>query len=294
MTIRQSAELLLLAALWGASFLFMRIGVPEFGPFAFMTVRITTAALVLLPLVLLSKAQLSVIKTNKKHLFIVGLTNTAIPFVLFGYAALNLSAGMSSVLNATTPMLAAIVAFLWLRQKLQTSAVIGLAVGFFGVLVLTLDNAPSGQSNDPLAILAIIGATTCYGIAASYTKLHLNGVKAVTITAGSLTAASLALIPFGILFWPQAQPSLVAWSAVTVLGIICTAFALILYFRLLEQTGPAKAVSVTYLIPVFGIVWGIIFLGERFSITMLFGAILILTGVSMTTGLFAKLARKKT
>jgi drug/metabolite transporter (DMT)-like permease len=289
---RQIFELILLAALWGSSFMFMRIGAPEFGPFAFMAVRTAIAALVLFPIVYFS-AKAGLILKHKKALFIIGMANTAVPFVLFGYAALTLTAGMTSVLNATTPMFAALVAFIWLREKLSVIAIIGLLIGFSGVLVLSANNGGFAFNDNLLAVFAVLAATCCYGIAASYTKQFLTGVSSVVITAGSQLWAAIILLPFGIYFWPQNLPSVDAWTAVSLLAIACTSFALILYFRLIANIGPAKAVSVTYLIPVFGIIWGVIFLNETVNSQMLIGACLILLGVSFTTGLFKRIRQQK-
>jgi len=280
-------ELVLLAAIWGASFMFMRIGSPEFGPVLFMALRTLIASLFLMPLVLLYK-QHKGLAGYKRKIFIVGLLNTAIPFVLFGYATLTLSAGVTSILNATTPMFGAIVAYIWLKDKLSPSAVLGLFIGFIGVYLLMFNKIGDGQSSSLLPPLAVMLATLCYGISANYTKRYLTAIKPLALAAGSQVSATLVLLPVSLFYMPEAMPSFSAFNALFMLGILCTGVAYVLFFRLIAHLGPAKAISVTYLIPAFGILWGAIFLQEVISLWTLIGCGLILTGVGLTTGFIGK------
>jgi drug/metabolite transporter (DMT)-like permease len=284
MTIRPIFELPLLAAIWGASFLFMKVGVPEFGPVLFMAMRTLIASLLLIAILLLKK-QFRLLNHNKKDIFIVGLMNTAIPFVLFGWATLTLSAGSTSVLNATTPMFGAIVAVIWLKDKLNMGAMLGLVIGFIGVYFLMFDKLNMPNSKVMLPTFAVMLASFFYGISANYTKKYLSDIKPLVLAAGSQISASLVLLPISIMFLPQSIPSIEAINAVIVLGIVCTGFAYIVFFRLISALGPTKAISVTYLIPAFGLFWGAIFLKEETTATMLFGCSLILLGVALTTGL---------
>lgn len=284
MTTKPLLELPLLAAIWGASFLFMKIGGPEFGPILFMAIRTLVASLLLVGLLIL-KNQLSTLKSHTKNIFIVGLMNTAIPFVLFGWATLTLSAGSTSVLNATTPMFGAIVAVIWLKDKLTLSAIIGLITGFIGVYFLMFDKLNMPQSNVLLPTLAVMLASLFYGISANYTKKYLSTIKPLTLAAGSQLSATIVLLPLSFAFLPEKMPSMNAINAVILLGIICTGFAYIIFFRLISAMGPTKAITVTYLIPAFGLLWGAIFLNEKITPTMIFGCILILFGVALTTGI---------
>ena len=291
MTIRPLFELPLLAAIWGASFLFMKIGGPEFGPVLFMAMRTLIASLLLIAILLL-KNQFFLLKNNKKDIFIVGLMNTAIPFVLFGWATLTLSAGSTSVLNATTPMFGAIVAVIWIKDKLNTGSVLGLVIGFIGVYFLMFDKLNMPDSEVILPMFAVMLASLFYGISANYTKKHLSNIKPLVLAAGSQISATLVLLPISLLFLPDSIPSIEAINSVIVLGIVCTGFAYIIFFRLISALGPTKAISVTYLIPAFGLFWGATFLDEKITATMLFGCSLILFGVALTTGLIS--FRKKT
>jgi drug/metabolite transporter (DMT)-like permease len=286
MTTRPLIELPLLAAIWGASFLFMKVGGPEFGPVLFMAIRTLIASLLLVVLLILKK-QLTFLLDHKKDIFIVGLMNTAIPFVLFGWATLTLTAGSTSVLNATTPMFGAIVAVIWLKDKLNTSAIMGLIIGFIGVYFLMFDKLNTPNSNVILPMLAVMLASLFYGVSANYTKKYLSNVKPLVLAAGSQLAATIVLLPLSMMFLPKKLPSIEAINSVVVLGIVCTGFAYIIFFRLISALGPTKAISVTYLIPAFGLFWGAVFLNEMITSTMLFGCGLILFGVALTTGLIS-------
>lgn len=286
MIIRPIFELPLLAALWGASFLFMKIGGPEFGPVLFMAMRTLVASLLLVTM-LIYKKQFTLLYKNTKNIFIVGLMNTAIPFVLFGWATLTLSAGSTSVLNATTPMFGAIVAIIWLKDKLTQSAMLGLVLGFIGVYFLMFEKLNMPESKVILPTFAVMLASLFYGISANYTKKYLSNVKPLVLAAGSQISATIVLLPISLMFLPEAIPSVEAINAVIILGIFCTGFAYIIFFRLISVLGPTKAISVTYLIPAFGLFWGALFLNEEITATMLFGCSLILFGVALTTGLIS-------
>ena len=291
MTPRLVFELLLLAAIWGASFIFMRIGSPEFGPILFMALRTLTASIFLLPLVFIAKKQ-AAFKGYKAKIFVVGIFNTAIPFVLFGYATLTLSGGLTSVLNATTPMFGAIVAYIWFRDKLTVVASFGLLIGFVGVYLLVLDKITLGQQNILLPTLAALLASLCYGLSANYTKRYLSGISSTVLATGSQVAATLVLLPISFFFIPTQWPSDSAIISVLLLGVLCTGVAYIIFFHLIENLGPSKAISVTYLIPAFGLFWGSLFLDEVITAGMIIGCGFILTGVALATGLL-KLPKRK-
>lgn len=284
MTTKPIIELPLLAAIWGASFLFMKIGGPEFGPILFMAIRTLVASILLLSLLAL-KSQIKELIENRKHIFIVGLMNTAIPFVLFGWATLTLTAGSTSVLNATTPMFGAVVAVLWLKDKMSASSILGLITGFIGVYFLMFEKLNMPQSDVILPTLAVMLASLFYGVSANYTKQYLSNVNALTLASGSQLAATLVLLPLSFAFIPEQMPSTSAIYSVIFLGVVCTALAYLIFFRLIAAMGPTKAITVTYLIPAFGLFWGAIFLGEVITPIMAGGCLLILTGVALTTGL---------
>jgi len=301
MNLKNFLSLIILAALWGASFLFIRVGVAEFGPAALMALRVSIAAAVLL-IVLGSRNGLPGLKSLRTHagpLFVVGVLNSAAPFCLFAIAEQTLSAGLTSVINATTPLFGALVAFVWLKETLSPSRIAGMVLGFAGVLVLVWYQieVPAGDADSTgasapwhsiLAAGAALGATFLYGIAANYTKRALTGVPPLVVATGSMTGASVALLPFALLNWPTAAVSVRGWGAVICMAVACTALAYLMYFRLIAKAGPAAAMSVTFLIPVFGILWGNLFLAEPVSPALGGGVALVLAGTALATGLLQK------
>jgi len=285
-------ELVLLAALWGASFLFMRLGAHEFGPIALAAVRVGLASVMLIPL-LASRGQLAALRTHWKGLLLVGALNSAIPFALFSFAALSITAGLSSIVNATTPLWTAVVAFVWLRQGLTPLRVLGLIIGFAGVAFLAWDKAsfkPGADHSGLLAVLACATATFCYGVAANATKRYLTGVPPLAVATGSQFAAALLLALPAAWLWPAAMPGGVAWGSALGLAALCTALAYILYFRLMSRVGPTNAVSVTFLIPLFAILWGALFLSEAITAQMVAGGAIVLVGIALALGLVGRRA----
>jgi drug/metabolite transporter (DMT)-like permease len=292
---RDLADLTLLAALWGASFLFMRMGAGVFGPVALAAVRVTGAAAFLLPL-LAWRGELGALRAHWKPLLVVGIGNSALPFLLFSYAALAITAGLSSIFNATTPLWGALIAWLWLKDRLTPARTLGLAIGFAGVLWLAWDKAsikPGEHGVSPAAaIAACIAAALCYGTSASFTKRHLTGVPPMVVAAGSQLSATLVLAVPGFLFWPAEAPGAGAWSAVIALAVLSTGVAYVLFFRLIANVGPANAIAVTFLIPVFAVLWGGVFLGEQVTGAMVAGCAVILLGTALATGVVKGLAGK--
>lgn len=283
-------ELLLLAALWGASFLFMRMGAAEFGPIALTLLRVAGAALCLLPL-LAWRRQLDTLLTHWRGIALVGVVNSALPFLLYSVAALAIESGLSAVLNATAPLWGALIAAAWLGERLTASRVAGLALGFAGVMLLAWDQASLRPGEHGVsagvAIAACLGATLCYGFGANYARARLRGVAPMALAAGSQLAAAVVLALPAAWAWPAQMPGPRSWAAVAALAALCTGLAYLLYFRLIARLGASRAISVTYLIPVFGVAWGALFLGERVTPAMLGGGAVVLAGTALATGLVA-------
>ena len=281
-------DFFLLAAIWGSSFLFMRMGAVELGAFPTAGMRVMIATAFLIPLVLARGLGRSMLQ-NWKLTLLVGIMNSAIPFACFGFALLSISTGLSAILNATVPLFGAVIAWIWLGDKLHGSRVLGLVVGFAGVVMLAWDKASfrpdaSGYSSG-WAVLACLLATFCYGVAASFTKRFLQGVPSLVAATGSQIGASLGLLPLTIWFWPQHDVSSKAWFAVLALGVLCTGIAYVIYFRMIERAGPTRALSVTFGIPVFALLYGAVVLNEVITAWMLLCGVIIVVGISFSTGL---------
>jgi drug/metabolite transporter (DMT)-like permease len=281
-------DFVLLAAIWGSSFLFMRLGAVEFGALPTAAVRVAIAAAFLLPLLWL-RGQASELRRNWKAVFLIGVLNSGIPFACFAFALLSITTGMSAILNATVPLFGALVAWFWLKDRPTGTRVLGLAVGFAGVAMLAWDKAsfkPDASGVAPgWAVLACLLATLCYGVAASATKRYLGGLPALVMAAGSQMGATLVLALPAVWFWPQQPPSLQAWLSLVAVGVLCTGVAYILYFRLIEQAGPARALAVTFVVPVFAVFYGVLFLGEHVTGWMLLCGAVIVCGTALSTGL---------
>jgi len=289
---RDVAELLALAALWGGSFLFMRVAVPAFGPLALAFLRVFGAALMLVPL-LAARGELASLRRHWRPIAVVGFVNSALPFLCFAYAALTINAGVSAIFNSATPLFAAIVAWLWLGDRMTPLRIAGLAIGFSGVLWIGWDKADFGPGGSAAAIGACLLATMSYGIAPSLTKRRLGGVPPLAVAAGSQVAAAIFLAVPALLAWPAQAPSAPAWGMVALLAFFGTGLAYLLYFRLIANAGPANAVAVTYLIPIFAVAWGGLFLGERLTLPLIAGCAVIFVGTALATGMLPRRSTRR-
>ncbi len=283
MSVRNLSEFILLAALWGGSFIFMRLSGPELGVFPGMALRTALAALALLPLLAL-RGLLAQLHRHAGKVLLIGMINSAIPFALYGYATLHLSAGFSAILNATVPFWGALVTWLWLGERPRISQLLGLVIGFAGVVMLVWGRIDLRVGGDGWPILACLLATLLYAVSASAMRKYLSEVPPLVSATGSQIGATLLLAPLALLQWPSATPSLTAMASVVVLAVVCTAFAYVLYFRLMAHVGPVRATTVTFLIPVFGMLWGALFLAERITVQMVLATGVILLGTALTTG----------
>lgn len=282
------ADFLLLAAIWGASFLFMRLAAAELGPLPTAALRVAIASLFLLP-ILLVKGHWPALRQHWRPVLFAGILNSGIPFALYAFAVLHISTGLSSILNATVPLFGALVAWLWLSDKPGWSRSVGLAIGFGGVVLLAGGQAsfkPNASGVAPAwAVLACLSATTCYALAASFTKKHMPSMPPLVAATGSQIGATLALALPALWFRPDHMPSASAWGALLVVGVLCTGVAYVLYFRLIDRAGPAKALTVTFLIPVFAIAYGVLLLDEHVTSWMLICGGVILLGTALSSGL---------
>ena len=287
MSLSDTLRLLLLSAIWGASFLFMRLAVPELGPFPTTFARISGAALLLLPF-LMRPDNLRALRGCEGPLLILGLFSAALPFSLLCWASLQLEAGFTSLLNATTPMCAALIGFWWLRIPLTRFQVLGLVIGLAGIAILTSNQLDFRQNGTGWPIVAVIGATSSYGFAGHYARVRLAHLSSLAVSAGSLLAASLVLLPIVMIFPPPARPGAGAVASALALALLCTAIAFILFFGVLKRNGATAATTVTFIIPAFGILWGSLFLQEEVTGRMILGMAVALLGTAFVTRLLPR------
>jgi drug/metabolite transporter (DMT)-like permease len=284
--------LLALSAIWGSSFIFMRYLAPVIGPVATADMRMFLAGVVLAVFFLAIRFK-SDWRKNWKHFLVIGLVNSAIPFVLYSVAALYLPAAMEAIFNSMSPMFGALFAALWLGEKLTLRKIVGLLLGIGGVVVMSsLSNLPA-QPATTLAVLACLLAPMCYGLAGVYIKKRASGVKPMAIAGGSQLLGGLALMPFLLV----SPPATAAFSAEVVLlvvafAVLCSALAYMIYYKLMADVGPTKALTVTFLIPVFAMLWGVLLIGEEVTLSMAGGAAIILVGTFLVTAPRGKAALK--
>jgi drug/metabolite transporter (DMT)-like permease len=277
------ARLVLLAAIWGSSFLFLRVAVPPLGPIAIAELRVALAGIVLYLWLRLAHIDLAW-RTNARLYLLVGVLNSAAPFGLFAFGALYLPASYLVVLNATAPLLGAVVSAVWLGERFTGRSALGFAAGICGVAALVGLGPLALSPMVGLAIAASLLASLCYAIASAYMKRHAGKVKAAAAAAGSQLGASIALAPLLLVAPPTALPTALQWGAGFALGVLCTAIAYLLYFRLIADVGPTRALTVTFLLPVFGMLWAAIFLGEAITPTMAAGCASVLVGTALILG----------
>ena len=268
----------------------MRVAATEFGVFPTACLRMAIGALAMLPL-LAWRGLLGQMRQNWRLIAIIGLFNSAIPFTCYAFAVLHITTGLSAILNATVPMFAALIAWLWLGQKLNPLRAFGIAIGFLGIALLAGDQAAlKGEAMwlSIASILACLLAALCYGVTGNAIKQHLSHVHPWVIAGGTMLAAALWLAIPALLNLPAQLPSAQAWSALAIVGVLCSAVAFMMYFELLQRTDATKTMSVTYLITVFGVFYGVLFLDERITLWMLFCAAIALAGTALATGLIRK------
>lgn len=278
MKLIDAGRLLLLGALWGGSYLFIRVAAPVLGVFLTIGLRVTIAAVALISFVAVTR-QLPDLRKRWRPYLLLGALNNAIPFILIAAAVVTLNASMAAILNATTPLFTAAVAALWLNERLHWQKVGGLLLGIGGVTILVgWSPLPLSPAVIVAAIFALVAALS-YGIAAVYARRTFTGSKPIETATGQLIGSSVLLLPVTFVSVPQTVPSVGVVLAVTALALACTAFAYLLYFQLIASAGATRAASVTFLVPAFSLLWGNVLLGEPVNVGIIVGLVAILLSV---------------
>lgn len=284
-------SLFTLAALWGGSFLFVRIAANPLGPAVLIETRVAFAALTLLVVSFFLKKSLHFM-SNIKHFLILGLFNSALPFLLFAYSAQILNVSTLAILNSTAPIWGAIIGAVWTRTWLTKEVVFGLVLGMSGVSVLVGWEAINVGDEAIIPMIAALMGAFSYGVATNYAK-NAPSVEPFNNAHGSMWASVILVLPL-VPFMPVREVvSVDIVFAVFALGAVCTGLAYLLYFRLIKELGASSALTVTFIIPVFGILWGYLFLGETVGINAIIGTVLVVIGTMFVTGFASKFMSKK-
>lgn len=275
---RTPLELAFLGVVWGCSFLFMRVAAPQFGTYALVELRLALGTAVLLPFLWLARARFPL--RRWPTLAAIGVLNSALPFLLFAWGAQHAPAAIGAICNAMTVLFTALIAFLFFGEKIGTRRALALLVGFVGVLVLATGKS-AGLSVGPAAFAGAT-ASLLYGIGYNLVKRHMGDLPPAAAAASTLGCSALLLAPLAWTHWPAAPVPARAWACAGALGVLCTGLAFLMYYRLIQRIGPARASTVTYLIPVFGalLAWSI--LREPLTWSMLLAGALILGSVAFS------------
>jgi drug/metabolite transporter (DMT)-like permease len=269
-----------LAAIWGASFLFVRLAVPAIGPVWLTEFRVGVAAVAMLGFALASGAALDP-RRNWRTFLMMGLINAALPFVLYAYAGLHLTAGIMGILNATTPFFSAVFGVLWLGERFTARKLAGLALGLVGV-AMVVGLGPLAMTREvALGSLACVGATLCYAVTTALLKKSGNATRPLPLSAGSLLVATCAVAPFLPAAPPAAAFTPIVLLSIAGISLLSSAVAYLLYFRLIADVGPTRAMTVAFLIPVFSVLWGGLFLGEPIGWGTVAGGLTVLAATAL-------------
>lgn len=286
MKIKNIQLLLLLASLWGPSFMFIKIAVLEIPPVMLAALRIGIAAVIINVLLILKKERLPSDVGFWKHIFIAGLFAQAIPFILINWGEQYVDSSLASILNGLVPLFTIIFAhFIVTDERLNRQKLFGVGLGFIGLIVLVMPSLKQGVQGNTLGILAITIAAISYGIGLAYIRKHFANIPSIKAPAAQLLSVTIYLAPIAFFMYPDFSLMAIsaeAISSVLILAFFGTAIAFIVYFKLIERSSAGYASLVTYLMPIYGVFLGILFLNEQISIWMILGAVLIFLGIKAT------------
>ena len=281
---RDFAGLALLGAVWGAAFLFIRVAVPALGPFLLVGLRVGLAAATL-SLYALAAGRVPKIRSRWRSFLILGFFNAALPFSLISTAEIHLTASLAAILNSTTVMFTAIVAAVWMGDALTARKLVGIVLGIVGVTVLVGWDPTPVNGVVLLSVAAMLVASLSYALGATYAKSSFSGIPPHGMAIGQLSGATVLMLPLAIVGLPERAPSTLVALCVLALALLSTVVAYLIYFRLIENVGPTSTVTVTLLVPVFGLLFGVVLLDEPFGLGTLAGLGIILSSVVLITGI---------
>ncbi|MDA8916910.1 DMT family transporter [Gammaproteobacteria bacterium] len=278
MEIRYWILLTFLGALWGSAFMFIKVATPEFGPIALVNTRLLIASLIFLP-ILLQKKYIHLLKPIWKQVLVLSIMNNAIPFTLFSYASFGADSNILAILNATTAFNTMIIAYLWIGESVSLKQLFGLILGFIGIFILV---NPQNSDTTLIASLSALLAAFFYSYSTVYIQRQSVNANKMVLIGWSIVFSAVFMIPVSIFNLPETMPSASAIGSAFWLGAVSTGIGFLGYVRLIDKIGAVKTSTVAYFLPVFGIIWGSIFLDEKITYTIILGCLIVLIGIYLS------------
>ncbi len=278
MEVRYWILLTFLGALWGSAFMFIKVATPEFGPIALVNTRLLIASLIFLP-ILLQKKYIHLLKPIWKQVLVLSIMNNAIPFTLFSYASFGADSNILAILNATTAFNTMIIAYLWIGESVSLKQLFGLILGFIGIFILV---NPQNSDTTLIASLSALLAAFFYSYSTVYIQRQSVNANKMVLIGWSIVFSAVFMIPVSIFNLPETMPSASAIGSAFWLGAVSTGIGFLGYVRLIDKIGAVKTSTVAYFLPVFGIIWGSIFLDEKITSTIILGCLIVLIGIYLS------------
>jgi len=278
MEIRYWILLTFLGALWGSAFMFIKVATPEFGPIALVNTRLLIASLIFLP-ILLQKKYIHLLKPIWKQVLVLSIMNNAIPFTLFSYASFGADSNILAILNATTAFNTMIIAYLWIGESVSLKQLFGLILGFIGIFILV---NPQNSDTTLIASLSALLAAFFYSYSTVYIQRQSVNANKMVLIGWSIVFSAVLMIPVSIFNLPETLPSASAIGSAFWLGAVSTGLGFLGYVRLIDKIGAVRTSTVAYFLPVFGIIWGSIFLDEKITYTIILGCLIVLIGIYLS------------
>ena len=280
--------LVFLGALWGSAFMFIKVATPEYGPVALVNARLIIASLIFLP-ILLRKKYLPLLAPIWKHVLILSVINNMIPFTLFSYASLGSSSNILAILNATTAFNTMVIAYFWINESVTFKQIVGLILGFIGVIILV---NPQNSAATLISSISCLFAAAFYSLSTVFIQKNSAKTNKLVLIGWSIVFSAVLMMPISYIYLPESIPSFEANIAAVWLGAISTGLGFLGYVRLIDKIGAVKTSIVAYFLPVFGILWGYIFLDEKISTSVVFGCLVVLIGIFLSTSNNNKLPKR--
>ena len=282
------ALLIFLGALWGSAFMFIKVATPEYGPVALVNARLIIASLIFLP-ILLRKKYLPLLAPIWKHVLILSVINNMIPFTLFSYASLGSSSNILAILNATTAFNTMVIAYFWINESVTLKQIIGLILGFIGVIILV---NPQNSAATLISSISCLFAAAFYSLSTVFIQKNSAKTNKLVLIGWSIVFSAVLMMPISYIYLPESIPSFEANISAVWLGAVSTGLGFLGYVRLIDKIGAVKTSIVAYFLPVFGILWGYIFLDEKISTSVVIGCLVVLMGIFLATSNNNKLPKR--